>query len=93
MPFRHVSEGLEHFLDSLGIETDRALQAKGYSRVEWNGDFTVDYIYAPGLRSGMPGEGASNLSPSAGVRPNTTMSQAERDNAIAVVVIEGSDGS
>ena len=65
-------------------ETDRALQAKGYRKVERNGDFTVDYTYAPGLRAGVPGEATSNISPRAGVRPNTTMSQAERDNAIAL---------
>lgn len=65
-------------------ETDRALQAKGYNKVEWNGDFNVDYIYAPGLRTGVAGEAASNISPRAGVRPNSNMSQAERDNAIAL---------
>jgi hypothetical protein len=65
-------------------ETDRVLQAKGYRRVEWDGDFTVDYIYAPGLRAGVAGEATSNISPRAGVRPNTTMSGAERDNAIAL---------
>jgi len=65
-------------------ETDRVLQAKGYRKVEWNGDFTVDYIYAPGIRAGVAGEAASNISPRAGVRPNTSMSGAERDNAIAL---------
>ncbi|MCZ6830222.1 MAG: DUF4136 domain-containing protein [Gammaproteobacteria bacterium] len=69
-------------------ETDRALQAKGYRKVEWNGDFTVDYIYAPGLRMGVPGAAASNISPRAGVRPNATMSQAQRDNAIALAGIK-----
>jgi hypothetical protein len=69
-------------------ETNRVLQAKGYRKVVRNGDFTVDYIYAPGLRAGVAGEAASKISPSAGVRPNANMSQAERDNAIALAGVK-----
>jgi hypothetical protein len=65
-------------------ETNRVLQAKGYRLAVWNGDFTVDYIYAQGLRDGVPGESVPRASPSAGVRPNENMSQAEIDNAIAL---------
>jgi hypothetical protein len=65
-------------------ETDSLLQAKGYRRVDWNGDFTVDYIYAPGLTSGVMGEEASIITTRVGVRPNSSVSQAERDNAIAL---------
>ena len=65
-------------------ETDRLLQAKGYQRVGWNGDFTVDYIYAPGLVAGAKGDNAYIVSPRAGVRPNLNISQSERDNAIAL---------
>ena len=65
-------------------ETDRLLQAKGYRRVEWDGDFTVDYIYAPGLTLGVMSEDASIISTRAGIRPNSTVSQAQRDNAIAL---------
>jgi len=63
---------------------DRDLQAKGYQLVPRGGDFTVDYIYAPGMLMGAPSDDVSNISPRAGVRPNTGISQAERDNAIAL---------
>ena len=63
---------------------DEELAARGYRRVERNGDFSIDYIFAPGLRLGAPSEQASNIAPRAGVRPNTDISQAERDNAIAL---------
>lgn len=63
---------------------NKDLSAKGYRLVARNGDFNIDYTYAPGLRMGAPSEATDNLSPRAGVRPNTTISQAERDNAIAL---------
>ena len=63
---------------------DRELQAKGFVRQPRGGDFTVDYIYAPGFRMGADSELTSNVSPRAGVRPNTRVSGAERDNAIAL---------
>ena len=63
---------------------DRELQAKGFRKVTRGGDFTIDYIYAPGVMLGAPSEDATNISPRAGVRPNTQISGAERDNAIAL---------
>lgn len=63
---------------------DKELRERGYQLVARNGDFTVDYIYAPGIRMGVAADTADVLSPRAGVRPNTTISQAERDNAIAL---------
>lgn len=83
-------------------DVDEALQAKGYERVKRNGSFSVDYLFAPGLVASAPSEQASNVSARAGVRPNTTVSQAERDNAIALgssvretrrVAIQLNDGS
>lgn len=65
-------------------ETDSLLQSLGYVRVPRQGDFTIDYLFAPGVVVGTPAETASNISPRAGVRPNTNISQAERDNAIAL---------
>lgn len=65
-------------------QVDKQLLGLGYRSVPRGGDFTVDYIYAPGVRLGAPSSAASNISPRAGVRPNTTISQAERDNAIAL---------
>ncbi|MEP5763759.1 MAG: hypothetical protein ABJ308_04165, partial [Halieaceae bacterium] len=64
------------------------LQALGFQRIPRNGDFTVDYIYAPGVRLGAATETASNIAPRAGVRPNTNISQAERDNAIALAGVK-----
>ena len=63
---------------------DEELTARGYQRVARGGDFTVDYIYAPGVRFGAPTEASSNIAPRAGVRPNANVSQAERDNAVAL---------
>ncbi len=63
---------------------DEELTARGYQRVARGGDFTIDYIYAPGVRFGAPTAANSNIAPRAGVRPNATISQAERDNAIAL---------
>ncbi|MCX2980291.1 DUF4136 domain-containing protein [Halieaceae bacterium IMCC14734] len=65
-------------------ETDRLLKAKGYRLLEWDGDFTIDYIYAPGLVAGAKGDNAYMVSARAGLRPNMNVSQAERDNAIAL---------
>jgi hypothetical protein len=63
---------------------DAELGKRGYELQARNGDFTIDYIFAPGVRLGAPTEQVSNISPRAGVRPNTNISQAERDNAIAL---------
>ena len=63
---------------------DAELQARGFRLVPRGGDFTVDYTYAPGWVQGAESEATSNISPRAGVRPNTRISGAERDNAIAL---------
>jgi hypothetical protein len=63
---------------------DRELQRLGFRKVPRNGDFTIDYVYAPGTVLGAPSDDVSNVSPRAGVRPNTRISGAERDNAIAL---------
>jgi len=63
---------------------DAELKSLGFRLIPRGGDFTVDYIYALGTRLGAASESASNISPRAGVRPNTNISQAERDNAIAL---------
>jgi hypothetical protein len=67
---------------------DEKLAAKGYKRVARDGDFTVDYIFAPGVRLGAPAGQATNVASRAGIRPNTTVSQAERDNAIALAGVK-----
>ena len=67
---------------------DKELQERGYKLVARSSDFTIDYIYAPGIRIGVASDTADVLSPRAGVRPNTTISQAERDNAIALAGVK-----
>ena len=67
---------------------DKELGNLGYRLIPRGGDFTIDYIYAPGVRLGAPSESASNIAPRAGIRPNTGISQAERDNAIALAGVK-----
>ena len=67
---------------------DRELRERGYKLVARGGDFTIDYTYAPGIRMGVASDAADVLSPRAGVRPNTRISQAERDNAIALAGVK-----
>ena len=65
-------------------EVDRALQAKGYRLDSERAQFTVDYIYAEGLRMGEKSRDASNLSTHPGSIPNRNMDQASVDNAYAL---------
>lgn len=67
---------------------DAELAGKGYRRVPRDGDFTIDYIYAPGIRLGAPNAATSFISPNPAVRPNANVSQAERDNAIALAGVK-----
>jgi hypothetical protein len=68
----------------LRAEVDKTLQAKGYQKIVRGGDFTVDYLFAPGLVAGTPSDEASNITPYAGIRPNVSVDGAQRDNAIAL---------
>jgi hypothetical protein len=84
-----------YFRDSIYVidpilreQVDQELRGLGYQLVPRNGDFTIDYIFAPGVRLGAPSTSASNIAPRAGVRPNTNISQAERDNAIALAGVK-----
>jgi hypothetical protein len=63
---------------------DRELSAKGYVRDPARAQFSVDYVYAEGLRMGETGEEASNISTYPGVIPNRNVDQASVDNAIAL---------
>jgi uncharacterized protein DUF4136 len=65
-------------------ELDRALQAKGYKLDVDRAQFSVDYIYAEGLRMGEKSRDASNLSTHPGSIPNRNMDQASVDNAYAL---------
>ncbi|TXS93977.1 DUF4136 domain-containing protein [Parahaliea maris] len=63
---------------------DRELQAKGYVLDPGQAQFSVDYVYAQGLRMGATAEQASNISPYPGQIPNRNVDQASVDNAIAL---------
>jgi len=63
---------------------NQTLQAKGYRLSEKQAQFTVDYIFAEGVRDGVVGSEADNLSTLPGVVPNRTLDQASIDNAYAL---------
>lgn len=60
------------------------LSAKGYVLDPARAEFSIDYIYATGLRMGETSREASNISHHPGVIPNRNMDQAQIDNAIAL---------
>lgn len=60
------------------------LQSKGYVLDASRAQFNVDYIFAPGVRDGVKGTEASNLSTHPGVVPNRDLDQASIDNAYAL---------
>lgn len=65
-------------------EIDTELQAKGYVLDPERAQFSVDYLFAVGLRMGEKGSEASNLSTYPGVIPNRNIDQASVDNAYAL---------
>lgn len=68
----------------LRAAVDRELAAKGYVLDPERAQFSVDYVYAEGLRMGETGAEASNISTYPGVIPNRNVDQASVDNAIAL---------
>lgn len=65
-------------------ELNSALQRKGYVLDAERAQFSVDYLYAVGLREGAKSEEASNISPIPSVTPNRQVNQAVVDNANAL---------
>ena len=63
---------------------DRELRDKGYRLNPEKAQFSVDYLYATGMRMGQKGSEASNLSNYPGVIPNRNVDQASVDNAYAL---------
>ena len=61
-----------------------ALQNKGYIHDTKRAQFSVDYIFAEGVRDGVKGTEASNLSTHPGVVPDRNIDQASIDNAYAL---------
>jgi len=60
------------------------LRAKGYVLDPQRAGFSVDYLYAAGLREGAEPDQASNISPLPRVTANRRIDQASVDNAIAL---------
>ena len=65
-------------------EVDAELARKGFILDPERAQFSVDYIFATGLRMGEIGSEASNLSTYPGVIPNRNIDQASVDNAYAL---------
>jgi len=65
-------------------EVNSALQGKGYIADPERAQFSVDYLYATGLREGAKSEQASNITPYPSVTPNRQVNQAIVDNAHAL---------
>ncbi|MDZ7783469.1 MAG: DUF4136 domain-containing protein [Halioglobus sp.] len=65
-------------------EVDAILREKGYELEPDRAEFSVDYLYAPGLREGAEPEQASNISPIPRITANRQVDQASVDNAIAL---------
>lgn len=65
-------------------EVDAGLRTRGYILDNERAQFSVDYLYAMGIREGAQSEQASNISPVPSVTPNRQVDQASVDNAIAL---------
>jgi hypothetical protein len=65
-------------------EVDAVLGSKGYTLDPERAQFTVDYIFGPGVLQGERSELASNISLRPSVTPNRQVDQASVDNAIAL---------
>ena len=65
-------------------EVDAELARKGFILDPERAQFSVDYIFATGLRMGERGSDASNISTYPGVIPNRNIDQASVDNAYAL---------
>ena len=65
-------------------QVNAGLQSKGYILDQERAQFSVDYIFATGMRQGAKSEQASNLTLHPSVMPNRQIDGASVDNAIAL---------
>ena len=65
-------------------QVNSGLRAKGYILDEAKAQFSVDYMFATGMRMGEKSQQASNLTPMPSITPNRQVDQASVDNAIAL---------
>jgi len=83
------STDLIYVLDPvLRREFDAAMAERGYRLDPDQATFSVDYIYAQGLRMGEQSRNSSNLSTHPGAIPNRNMDQASVDNAYALAGVK-----
>ncbi|MEM8561847.1 MAG: DUF4136 domain-containing protein [Pseudomonadota bacterium] len=74
-----------HIIDPIvRAQLDKDLAKKGYVLDPSRAQFSVDYLYAQGLRLGERSAEASNLTPYPSVNPNRQINQAVVDNAYAL---------
>ncbi|MEM1156400.1 MAG: DUF4136 domain-containing protein [Pseudomonadota bacterium] len=74
-----------HVIDPIvRAQLDKDLAKKGYVLDPARAQFSVDYLYAQGLRLGERSAEASNLTPYPSVNPNRQINQAVVDNAYAL---------
>ncbi len=69
---------------SVRAAVDATLQDKGYTLDPQRAQFTVGYRYGSGIRQGVSGDEASNLTYHPPTTINRKVDQASRDNAIAL---------
>jgi hypothetical protein len=65
-------------------EVNKSLQSKGYILDKERAQFSVDYLYATGMRDGAVSQETSNVIPYPTVVPNRQVNQAVVDNSIAL---------
>ena len=65
-------------------EVNKSLQSKGYILDKERAQFSVDYLYATGMREGAVSRETGNVTPYPTVVPNRQVNQAVVDNSIAL---------
>lgn len=81
---RHNSDPAYALDPVMRKEVNSILQEKGYVLDPTRAQFSVDYLFATGLRDGASPEQASNISPIPSATMNRQVDQASVDNAIAL---------
>ncbi len=92
LPQDSGSRDLYYLLDPImRRQVDATLAAKGYQLDPERAQFSVDYVYAPGVIQGAQSEQASNISPTPSVTANRQVDGASVDNAIALAGVKETD--
>jgi len=81
---KHSTDPLYALDPVIRAEVDKDLAAKGYVKDRERAQFTVEYLYAVGIRDGAKPEQANNITPYPSATINRRVDQASVDNAIAL---------